>query len=298
MEKKQMGKPLLLILAAFIWGIAFVAQSVGMDYVGPFTFNAVRSILGGLILIPCMFILNYIEPRKQKTEEKRILILGGICCGVALFAGSTLQQLGIMETSVGKAGFLTSLYIIGVPLAGILLRKKVGLMVWAAVFLASIGFYLLCIKEGFSIGRGDFLVLLGALAFTLHILIIDYFSPKAHGVKLACIQFFVSGLLSMIFMFLLEKPSFKMILAAWQPIAYAGIMSCGVGYTLQIIGQKGVNPSVASLLLSLESVFSVLAGWILLGQTLSLREMIGCVFVFAAVLLAQFPNPQKIKEPK
>ncbi len=297
MKKASWKSPLLLLLTAIIWGTAFVAQSVGMDHVGGFTFNCTRSLLGGIVLIPCIFLLDKIngKEKQEKQEHKnrgseKILLTGGICCGTALFIASNLQQFGIKYTSVGKAGFITAMYIIIVPILGMFLKKRTGLRVWISVLLAVAGLYLLCITEGFSIGMGDFLVLLCAIVFAVHILVIDYFSPMVDGVKLSCIQFLVCGILSGVCMFLFEEPSLPAIGQAWMPIAYAGVMSCGVAYTLQIIGQKDMDPTIASLILSLESVVSVLAGWVLLGQALSARELIGCVIMFAAIILAQLPE--------
>ena len=276
-----------------IWGMAFVAQSVGMNYIGPFTFNCIRSIMGGLVLIPCILFFDKQEKgeaKREKKEDSKTLLIGGICCGLALCIASNLQQIGIKYTTVGKAGFITALYIVVVPIFGIFLRKKVSGRVWFSVAIAVVGLYLLCITDEFRIGKGDFFVLLCALVFTIHILVIDYFSPKVNGIKLSCIQFLVAGLLSGVPMLISEKPSFSTILAAWAPLLYAGIMSCGVGYTLQIVAQKDAEPTIASLILSLESVFSVLAGWIILGQTLAGKEIMGCVLMFAAIILAQLPT--------
>lgn len=296
--KKQpikLKNSLILLLTATIWGVAFVAQSVGMDYVGGFTFNMVRSIIGAVVLLPVIWFLNRGKtPSAQTPEEKaanrKTLISGGICCGVFLCLASNFQQFGIKYTTVGKAGFITACYIVIVPILGLFLKKKCSPFIWGAVVLALIGLYLLCIKDGFSIGKGDILVMICAVLFSFHILVIDYFSPKVDGVKLSCIQFLVAGILSAIPAFLLEKPQLSSICAAWMPILYAGVMSCGVAYTLQIIGQKDMNPTVASLILSLESCISVLAGWIILGQNLSTREILGCVIMFGAIILAQLPQ--------
>lgn len=267
MKKGKLRSSALLLLTACIWGVAFVAQSVGMEYVGPFTFNFVRSILGGLVLIPCIFFLKRekkAEAEKVSEEEKKAqrktLLAGGICCGVALCLASNFQQIGIQYTTVGKAGFITACYIVIVPVIGLFMRKKCSPMIWLSVLLAVVGLYLLCINEQFSIGYGDILVFVCAILFSVHILIVDYFSPKVDGVKMSCIQFLVCGLLSGIAMLFAEQPQLSAVLLAWKPIAYAGIMSCGVGYTLQIVGQKGMDPTIASLILSLESCISVLAG--------------------------------------
>lgn len=300
MKTQQMKSSLILLLTALIWGVAFVAQSVGMDYVGPFTFNCVRSILGGLVLIPCIFVLDRIRPERkadQKRAGRRTLLTGGILCGILLCVASNLQQIGIAGTSVGKAGFITALYIVIVPILGLFLRRKCSPTVWLGVLLAICGLYFLCINEGIHIQRGDFFVFLCALCFSVHILVIDHYTQLVDGVKMSCIQFLVCGFLSGICMFLFENPSMHNILEAWQPILYAGILSCGVAYTLQIVGQKGMNPTVASLILSLESVISALAGLVLLDQKLSVRETIGCVLMFAAIILAQLPAGKKKASP-
>lgn len=310
-QKMPLKNSLCLLLAATIWGIAFVAQSVGMEYVGPFTFNGVRSLIGAAVLVPVIFLLNRSKdasatavsqaaelPATGATSsayKTRDLWIGGIACGIALFAASNFQQFGIKYTTVGKAGFITACYIVIVPIIGLFLKKKCSPFIWAAVVMALIGLYLLCITDGFSIGLGDVLVLVCAFLFSLHILVIDYFSPKADGVKLSCIQFLVCGILSMIPALVLEHPQISSILTAWLPILYAGIMSCGVAYTLQIVGQKNVNPTVASLILSLESCISVLAGWVILGQKLSAKELLGCVIMFAAIILAQLPEKSSAK---
>ena len=288
---------LLLLLTASIWGVAFVAQSVGMDYVGPFTFNAVRFVLGGTVLLPFLLWKQKREYKEETKEEKsrryRITFQGGICCGCALSVASLLQQMGIQHTTVAKAGFITALYIIIVPIMGMFFGKKVRRIIWAAVGLAVFGMYLLCINGTFVVGKGDFLAFLGAVVFSVHILVIDYFSPKADGVALSCIQFYTSSLLCGIGMFLAESPSWQAIVSGWMPILYAGILSCGVAYTLQIIGQKGMDPTIASLILSLESVISLIAGWAILGQALTLKEMCGCVIVFVAIVLVQLPERKK-----
>lgn len=288
---------LLLALTALIWGAAFVAQSVGMEHVGPFTFNGVRSLIGGLALLPCIPLLDGLaqkngEPsRAPKTPaDRRALWQGGLLCGLALTAGSSLQQAGIQYTTVGKAGFLTAMYIILVPVLGVFWHKKPGAQVWAGVALAVAGFYLLCRPEQLGVGRGEAMLLLGSLMFSFHILLIDRFSPLVDGVRMSCIQFFVAGGICFAAALLFERPTLGGLLASWAPILYAGVLSCGVGYTLQVVAQKGLDPTVASLVLSLESVFSVLAGWVLLHQALSLRELLGCALIFAAILLAQLPG--------
>lgn len=298
--KKEYRNSLLLVLTALIWGIAFVAQREGGDAVGPYTFNCIRSLIGAVVLLPVIKLLGR-RAAKQDTQtaaDNKQLWLGGISCGVILFVASTFQQLGMYYgTTAGKAGFLTACYILIVPLLGLFLKKKCGWNIWVSVFVAVIGLYFLCLKDGFTVQLSDGLVLLCAFVFSIHILVIDYFSPRVDGVRMSCIQFLVCGILG-IFPSICIDMQHSMVQAelvlstlgtwdAWIPILYAGIFSCGVAYTLQIVGQDGVNPTVASLLLSLESVFSVLAGMVILHETMSSREILGCVLVFAAVLFAQ-----------
>lgn len=301
MKKRNYRNPLLLLLAASIWGVAFVAQSVGMEYVEPFTFNGIRSLMGGIVLLPVIWFMNQGKNMPagngdaSENKNGRDLWIGGILCGIILAAASSLQQIGIQYTTVGKAGFLTACYIVIVPILGIFLKQDCSPLIWVSVILALTGLYLLCISESFSLTKGDLYVLIGAFLFSLHILVIDHFAERADGVKMSCIQFFVCGICCCICMFLTETPHIQNILGAWKPLLYAGVMSCGVAYTLQIVGQKDMNPTVASLILSLESSISVLAGWLILGQALTKREILGCIFMFAAILTAQFP-PKKEKE--
>lgn len=290
-----MKNNILLVLTALIWGCAFVAQSVGMDYVGPFTFNMARFLIGAIVLLPVIWFMD--RQRKTGAEKgagQKTLIIGGICCGIALTVASTLQQWGILFTTVGKAGFITAMYIVIVPLLGVFIGKKVRPLIIGCVAIAVVGFYFLCMTESLRLGLGDFLVLLCAIAFSIHILVIDHFSPKVDGVKMSAIQFLTAAIISAVPTLLWEQPVFTEILQAWQPVLYAGVMSCGVAYTLQIIAQKNADPTVASLLLSLESVFSVLAGWVLLGQGLSLKELFGCVLIFCAIILAQLPEKKAV----
>ena len=295
--KQQIKSSLILLLTATIWGVAFVAQSVGMEYIGPFTFNAIRCVLGGLVLIPVILVLKKKKEtgaENQEKEDKKTLWTGGIACGVILCIASNLQQFGIMEASVGKSGFFTALYIVMIPVIGIFIGKRPGIKLWFCVALAVVGMYLLCMKDGsFTIERADIMLLLCALAFSFHILVVDYFSPKVGGVKMSCIQFFVCGVLSAVGMLFTETPDISNIQAAWLPLLYAGLLSCGVGYTLQIVGQKGINPVIASLIMSLESVISALAGWVILGQVVSPKEILGCVLMFVAIIITQIPIGNK-----
>ena len=286
-----------LFLTAFIWGIAFVAQSVGMDYIGPFTFNCIRFLIGGIVLIPVILVFGRDKKEERTQEETKMYrkntILGGIVCGFFLWSASTFQQFGIVNTSVGKAGFITALYIVLVPILGVFLHKKVTPLMWLSVIIAVIGFYMLCISGHVTINKGDLYVLVCAVLFSFHILVIDHFSPGGNGIAISCIQFFVSGIISAVLMALFESPQITQILAAYVPLLYAGVMSCGVAYTLQILGQKHTEPTVACLIMSLESVFSALAGWVILHEKLSAKELLGCALVFLAVILAQLPQKEK-----
>ena len=295
-KRKQWKNPILLLMAAIIWGVAFVAQSVGMDYVGPFTFNGVRSLLGAAVLVPVIMVFGKRKSTLQeKASDNKVLWTGGILCGLCLCAATTFQQIGIQYTTAGKAGFLTAMYIVLVPVFGMFFGRKCTPFVWVSIVLATAGLYLLSIKDGFAIGIGDIYVMICAVIFTLHILIIDRFAPRCDGVKLSCIQFLVCGVICTAAAFITETPVWSDIWAARLPIGYAGIMSCGVAYTLQIVGQKNMNPTVASLILCLESVVAVLAGWLILQQALSGRELVGCVIMFAAIILAQLPEKRNDK---
>lgn len=286
MNRTRISHSLMLLTASLIWGIAFVAQQVGMDHVGPLTFTSVRMLIGAAALLP-LVLLRRTGP--LKTMFSPIVLLGGLLCGLVLCAGTTLQQFALLETSVGKAGFLTALYIVLVPLFALALRRPTGPLVWAGVGLALVGLYCLCMTGGLTLERGDLLLLLCSVPFALHILIIDHFTARVNGVLLSFLQFVVAGLVAGVAMFAFEQPRWPQLTAAWLPLLYSGLLSCGVAYTLQTIGQRGLNPTVASLILSLESVFSVLAGLLILKQTLTAREIVGCAFMFAAILLAQWP---------
>lgn len=288
----------VLALTALIWGVAFVAQSVGGEHVGPFTFNCVRSLLGGAVLLPMIPLLGRLSGNRREENapaDRKNLWLGGVLCGVVLGLASSLQQWALEYASVGKAGFITALYIVIVPVLGIFFHRMPGAQVWLAVVVAVAGLYLLCWSGGAALGPGEWMLFGCSALFSLHILIIDHFSPLVDGVKLSCIQFFVAGLFCAVPTLLFEKPAVSDVLAAWAPILYAGALSCGVAYTLQVVAQKHVEPTLASLTLSLESVFSVLAGWLLLHQTLTARELAGCALVFCAIVLAQLPSRKKVK---
>ncbi len=293
----------MLLLTATIWGVAFVAQSVGMDYVGPFTFNSVRSLIGAVVLFPVLLLLERAKAHgsrskegasdKAKKKADHTLLTGGMICGIFLCLASNFQQFGIKYSTVGKAGFITALYIVLVPIFGLFLKRKCSPFVWIAVCMALVGLYLLCMIDGLSLDKGDIFLIICAVLFSFQILSVDHYSPLVSGVRLSMMQFLVCGIGSGIPALLFEHPEVSSILAAWQPVLYAGVLSCGVAYTLQIIGQRDLNPTVASLIMSLEACISVLAGWLILGQTMTSREVIGCVVMFAAILLAQLPVKEK-----
>ena len=313
MRTHKVRNTIFLFLTAMIWGAAFVAQSVSMDYIGPFTFICLRSVIGGLFLIPVIIVIDSIRKKSQdeninaegletdlykiKIEEKqrlswknKRLLESGIVCGIFLFLANCFQQTGIQYTTVGKAGFITTFYIIIVPLIGLFFKKYCGILTWIGVVLALAGLYFLCITQKLTIQRGDALVLCCSVLYAGQILAIDYYNPFLDGLKMSCIQFLTGGILGAVFMFIFENPNMAMILSAAGPILYTGIMSTGVGYTLQIVGQKGMNPTVAALILSLESVFSALSGYLFLHQILTTRELIGCALMFIAIVLAQLPD--------
>lgn len=303
MRKNAMKLPgsILLLIASMIWGAAFVAQSLGADNVYPFTFNASRSIVGALVLVPVFLLMDRKNPGERK-KNYRLLLLGGAGCGVLLFIACNLQQFGIsyVDTSaeaaeaiekanVGKVGFLTALYIVLVPVFGVFLGRRVGYPVWISVLIALLGMYLLCIKPGFTVGASDIYAILCAVAFAMQILLVDAVAPKVDPIRLSCVQFAVCGAISLICALITENPSMTDVIKAWAPILFTGVLSSGVAYTLQIVGQLRCRSEVASLVMSLESVFSALFGFLILGQAMSAREFTGCAVMFAAVVLAQLP---------
>ena len=302
MKYNQMRQVVFPILAAFIWGTAFVAQDLCADSIGAFAFNATRYFIAVLALLVAILISDKLKKNKptltaqEKKAANKQLWLGGLCCGAALAIASNFQQAGLVAgTDAGKAGFITALYVVLVPVFGLFFKRKVSLPTWIAVVLSVVALYLLCIKGDFSLAPGDLLVLVCAVCFAVHILVIDHFTAYCDGVKLSCLQFLFAGIISTICMFIFEDVDFAAILSCALPLLYVGIFSCGVGYTLQILAQKDSNPTVVTILLSLESVFAVIAGAIILKQQMTVREYIGCAIMFAAVILAQvqFPTRQK-----
>lgn len=297
MKRKVKGN-IMLLITAFIWGTAFVAQSEGMNYVGPFTYSAVRTLLGGIVLVPVIFFFKRKKSDREEAIERKIFLKetlkGGIVCGIILFFASSLQQIGISMTTAGKSGFISAVYIILVPVAEFFFFRKKNIFVWICAVIAFAGLYLLCVKEDFSINRGDAIVLLSALWFTAHIMVIDHFNSKnADGMIMSCVQFFTAAVFMTIAMFIFEQPNIENIFEARYTILYAGIMSSGVAFTLQILGQRYADPASASLIMCLESVFAVLSGWLILNEIMVSREITGCVLVFTAAVLAQLKDINK-----
>lgn len=306
---KKWSANLMLLIAALIWGSTFVAQTTASSSVEPFTFLFSRSFIGFIFLIPVILIFTKFENRKIDIIEdkksplpKKITIISGVCCGIVLTIASYCQQKGISlmtENASGKAGFITALYIVFTPIFGIILKRRIPKIIAICVPIATLGFYLLCIKSGFKLEFGDLITLISAFFFTFHILIIDYFMEKgADPIKTSCIQFLIIGIISLILAFIFEKPDFGIIWEAKWEIMYAGFLSSGIAYTLQIMAQKRTDPTSATLLMSLESVFAVLSGWIVLSEKLSAKELIGCLLVFIAVILAQIKLPPLKRKKK
>ncbi len=298
MSKQKLKGNLMMLLTALIWGTAFVAQSSAMDNIDPLSFMAVRYFLGAFVLLPIIAAFS----RKKAEENSKTLWISGCLCGVVLFIASALQQYGIVYTTTAKAGFITTLYVIFVPLTGLFFGRRPAWIVWISVALSIVGFYLLTITQGFYLEIGDLLVLLCAIAFTAHIMIIDHFSPKVDGVKMSCIQFLVCGFLSLIAALINGPASPTAIASAWLPILYTGVLSSGVAYTLQILAQKFTEPVMISLIGSLEAVFATLAGFVFwkIGYidngNVTLRQLGGCLLVFIAVILVQLPIGEQKNE--
>ncbi|MBR1471745.1 MAG: DMT family transporter [Lachnospiraceae bacterium] len=318
---------LALLAAAFFWGTTFAAQSIGAGYVGPFTYLTVRSYIGTLFLLPFIFGRSLAEqsvPQAERSRRARLpkatfssragadkenllshkthksgflkrhpLMIAGACCGIFLFLSSALQQYGIAFSSTANASFITAMYVVIVPLLTLFTGKKPGGRIWFSVVLCVAGLYLLCMKDGFSISYGDFFLLLCAVGFSLQIMTVNHFSPRVDGLKLSASQFFTVALLSTVCMFCFERPDMSSLWQAMPSMLYAGIFSNGIAYTCQIIGQRHVNPTVASLIMCLESVFGTLSGWLVLHEQLSIKELAGCVLMFAAILLCTIPARTK-----
>ncbi|GLI34266.1 DMT family transporter [Desulforhabdus amnigena] len=291
MKKRTLRADILLILTATIWGFAFVAQRVGMDYVGPFTFNAVRFALGSLSLIPLLLFNHRQEIKYRKIlpgRNRKMSLSAGCFAGLALYLGASLQQVGLIYTTAGKAGFITGLYVVIVPIMGLFWRQRPELGTWAGALLAAVGLYLLSVTGKFTISYGDLLVLAGAFFWASHVHLVGWFSARVGSIKLAFLQFAVCSFLSFITAFAVESISLQSILRGLLPILYGGFMSVGIAYTLQVVAQQEANPAHASIILSLESVFAAVGGWILLSETLPVRGLIGCGLMLSGMLLSQF----------
>lgn len=297
---RKMRANALLLLTAMIWGGGLVSQVGGMDYVGPITFQGLRSMLAAAVLIPTVLVMNRGKGSlfaPEKKEENKKVLLGGICCGLAFFVSCILQQIGCVFTTAGKVGFITTLYVVIVPVFSLLLGKKVRPVMWLCVLLGVCGLYLLSMPNGFgSVSRGDFFVILCAVAFSIHILTCDHFAADNDGVKLSLIQFLTAGTLGCVAMFIFETPTISDIIRGAVPIVYAGAISGGIGYTLQMVAQRDAEPTVASLLMSLEAVFGAIFGVLLLHEVMSGREIIGCCAIFAAVVISNIPEKRKIRK--
>ena len=308
--RKQIRGSIMLLIAAIIWGSAFVAQSEGMEYVEPFTFASVRFFIGSIVLLPVISFMKKKETGNANLLEDydkgigikgfvlkhKLLVTGSIFCGLALTFATNFQQWGIKYvSSVGKAGFITTLYIVLVPVFSLFIGKNVRPLIWVALAFAVSGLYFLCFTSKLTFEILDILLIMCAVFFSLQIMIIDHYVDRVNPVALSSLQFFIVGVISAICMFIFEKPSISAIMSAMVPILYAGVLSSGVAFTLQVIAQKDLDPTLASMIMSLESVVSVLSGFVLLNQKLSLREVLGCVLMFIGVILAQLPEK---KQPK
>lgn len=293
---------LILLTTAFIWGTSFVSQKLGMNYIEPLTFGASRFLLGALALIPVILIFDTLNKKKKNDEttesnknkyNNKDLIIGGVLCGIAIFFGASFQQIGLVSTTVGKAGFITALYIVLVPIFGLFMRKKINLFTWVGVILSVFGLYLLCIQEDFSIQKGDAIVLAGTAFWALQIIIVDIYVNRVDSLKLSLVQFITAGVLSTIAAIVFENPSIASIIDCAGPILYTAIMVVGVAYTLQIVGQRYTNPTISAIIMSLESVFSAISGVIFLNESMNIKELIGCAFMFLAVIITQV-NPKEM----
>lgn len=285
-----MRSNMMLLMAAAIWGLGFVAQRLGMDHMGPFTFNGLRFLLGALSLLPLLWWLKSRQPRprsEQPSGDRRLLLIGGLLAGTVLFSAASLQQVGLLYTTAAKAGFITGLYIILVPVIGLALRHKTGANTWVGALIAMAGLYYLSVTDEFTIGYGDLLQVVGALFWAIHLLVLDHYSSRVAPIRLAGVQFVVCGLLSLATAFVIETPTLSGAVAGWQALLYAGLVSVGIGYTLQVVGQRGAHPAHAAIILSLETVFAAIGGVLLLGESLDERAVVGCSLMLAGMLISQ-----------
>ncbi|MCR5700660.1 MAG: DMT family transporter [Lachnospiraceae bacterium] len=298
-SKTQAKGVFFLLITAFIWGTSFVAQSIGMEKIEAFTFNGIRTVMGGLFLLPVIFIRELQKRKEAGEKDKKVkniftkkALKYGIILGLIFFTASNFQQFAFYYSTAGKIAFITALYMIFVPIIGLFIGKNVPILTWICVVFGFIGTYFLCIKPGqsFNVNKGDLLALVCAFVYAIHILSVEKFSKEVDGVLLSCLQFFVGGGLSLIMMFIFETPVIANILVAAKPLLYSGIMSCGIAYTLQIVGQKYTEATIASLLMCMESVFAVITSAIVLHEFLTGREITGCIIMFAAIVISQIPT--------
>lgn len=292
---QQIKGSLILMLTAIVWGSGFVAQSAGMELIEANTFNGLRMLIGSLVLLPLALHAEKTSDKQAAAGSKKMLLISAAICGCVLCAASTIQTWGLAYTTAGKSGFITAMYMIFVPIIGIAIGKKVSFKTFICAAIALFGMYLLCLYgSDIEINFGDVLTLICALLFSVHILLIDRFIPEVNAVQFSCLQFLVCGVINIIFMFILENPSFEVIKSCAVPILYSGLFACGIGYTLQPIGQKYAEPTTASIIMSLESVFALIFGIIILNEPISLHELLGCMIMFAAIILIQLPD-KKVK---
>jgi len=304
MPAKSLKADLLLLLTAIIWGFAFVAQRVGMDFVGPFTFNGVRFALGSLSLLPLIWLMQRQKNRAPSVIPQaggKELLRGGLLAGLALFFGASLQQVGLVYTTAGNAGFITGLYVVIVPILGLIWRQRPTLGTWLGAILATIGLFLLSVTDDFSIAYGDLLVLIGSFIWAGHVLLIGWLSPRMDALKLSAIQFAVCALLSLLTALAIETIRLDGIIAAAMPIFYGGLFSVGIAYTLQVVAQRDAHPAHTAIILSLEGVFAAIGGWLLLGELLTPRGLFGCALMLGGMLLSELWNflraPQTSRSP-
>lgn len=301
--KKTLKSDICLLGAALVWGFAFVAQRDSMDTLGPFLYSAIRMFLGSAALVPVFIITEKIKEKNEghtKTDEEKSatrknLITGGFMAGIAIFFAANMQQVGLVSTDAGKTAFITALYILLVPIIGIFVKQRTNINNWIGAVLGAAGLYFLCVTAQFTVAKGDIIVFIGAFGWAVHILIIDYFAPKVNAAKLTCVQFVVAGFISLIVSFIFEDNTFAAVIACAPSLLYTGIMSSAVGFTLQVVGQKNAKPTTASILMSMESVFGAVAGFLFLNETMQNRELIGCILMLSAVIIAQLPAKNKDK---
>lgn len=291
MKSTTLKSDILLLLTAAIWGFAFVAQRLGMDHVGPFTFNGIRFALGSLALVPLMLFnartTSVRGDRKPSATENRMLLIGGPLAGLAIFTGASLQQVGLVYTTAGKAGFITGLYVVIVPMIGFFIHQRTGVATWIGAILAATGLYFLSVNEAFTVAYGDMLELIGAFFWALHVIILGRLSPVISAIRLAFFQFASCSILSLLTAFLIETITLEGIIGAGVPILYGGLMSVGIAYTLQVVAQKEADPSHAAIILSLEGVFAAIGGWLMLNEFLSVRSVLGCALMLSGMLISQ-----------